>query len=310
MSRIRFYDIAKGIGIFLVVWGHSLIDFGHYIIYMFHMPLFFYLSGVFHRSGGGNMELLKRRFVSLIIPLLVSLGLLFPLSVYFGAIPISFSVPHLRGICGPLWFLFSLFLVNIIYHPLLNLKPSYRLVVCAILSFGLGYVPYYYHIPNYGYIFTTFSILIFYCLGNILARVAERKRSFYLSCGIFIVSSVGLILMYIVDWWILKQRANDLFDNIQNKYYLLFLFSAFLGIVMTISLSRILDRFDLPARLLAYMGEYSLYIFLFHYAILYSAHHLLPFSGLSYEIILIILSIAIGCMLRTPLNRFLPEVFK
>lgn len=309
MSRKRHYDIAKGIGIFLVVWGHSLIDFGHYIIYMFHMPLFFYLSGVFHR-GGEIKELLKRRFVSLIVPLLVSLGLLFPLSVYFNVIPISFSVPHLRGICGPLWFLFSLFLVNIIYHPLLNLKPSYRLVVCAILSFGLGYVPYYYHIPNYGYIFTTFSVLIFYCLGNILARVAERKRSFYLSCGIFIVSSVGLILMYIVDWRILKQPANDLFDNIQNKYYLLFLFSAFLGIAMTISLSRILDRFDLPARLLAYVGECSLYIFLFHYAILYSAHHLLPFSGLLYEIILIMLSIAIGCMLRTPLNRFLPEVFK
>lgn len=43
--------IAKGIGIILMVLGHSIGEYGDYLtpvrsfIYMFHMPLFFALSG-------------------------------------------------------------------------------------------------------------------------------------------------------------------------------------------------------------------------------------------------------------------------
>lgn len=45
--RIIEYDIAKGIGIFLVIIGHALPlgSFLRLVIYSFHMPLFFFLSG-------------------------------------------------------------------------------------------------------------------------------------------------------------------------------------------------------------------------------------------------------------------------
>ena len=54
-KRIAWLDTAKGIGIILVVLGHSMspILTGHMVmeslykfLYMFHMPLFFFLSGV------------------------------------------------------------------------------------------------------------------------------------------------------------------------------------------------------------------------------------------------------------------------
>ena len=58
-ERIAFLDVAKGLGILLVVMGHcmggihdagivadsSLAWFGFYLIYGFHMPYFFFLSG-------------------------------------------------------------------------------------------------------------------------------------------------------------------------------------------------------------------------------------------------------------------------
>ena len=46
-NRYDYIDIAKGIGILMVVWAHILI-FGwtHRMIYAFHMPLFFFLSGM------------------------------------------------------------------------------------------------------------------------------------------------------------------------------------------------------------------------------------------------------------------------
>jgi fucose 4-O-acetylase-like acetyltransferase len=46
-NRINWIDIAKGIGIFLVVLGHTGIPVKlSYWIYSFHMPLFFFISGM------------------------------------------------------------------------------------------------------------------------------------------------------------------------------------------------------------------------------------------------------------------------
>lgn len=46
--RENWVDIAKGIGIILVVMGHANCpEIPHGIIYSFHMPLFFFLSGLF-----------------------------------------------------------------------------------------------------------------------------------------------------------------------------------------------------------------------------------------------------------------------
>ena len=64
-TRSEWIDAAKGIGICLVVWGHvvrgvdaSEIDAGFpilsvidYSIYSFHMPLFFFISGVLFKPG-------------------------------------------------------------------------------------------------------------------------------------------------------------------------------------------------------------------------------------------------------------------
>lgn len=52
-SRNEYIDIAKGIAIFLVVWGHVIkytLPTGNDIynlIYSFHMPVFFCISGYF-----------------------------------------------------------------------------------------------------------------------------------------------------------------------------------------------------------------------------------------------------------------------
>ncbi|MCD8011746.1 MAG: acyltransferase family protein [Lachnospiraceae bacterium] len=47
-KRIKEYDVAKGIGILLVVIGHALPTDSYWrvFIYSFHMPLFFFLSGL------------------------------------------------------------------------------------------------------------------------------------------------------------------------------------------------------------------------------------------------------------------------
>jgi len=59
-KRLDWIDIAKGIGIILVVLGHTLVPqvretgfagFLWIFIYNFHMPLFFFLSGYLFEKG-------------------------------------------------------------------------------------------------------------------------------------------------------------------------------------------------------------------------------------------------------------------
>ena len=70
MGKIRdiTFDIAKGIGIVLVVIGHFIPDnapswyIGFVsVVYHFHMPLFFFVSGMFVKKGLslGNMVIDK-----------------------------------------------------------------------------------------------------------------------------------------------------------------------------------------------------------------------------------------------------------
>lgn len=66
MKRIEYIDILKGIGIILVVLGHvtqnkPLFQF----IYAFHMPLFFFVAGLFLRNKFG---FIKSHARSLMIP--------------------------------------------------------------------------------------------------------------------------------------------------------------------------------------------------------------------------------------------------
>lgn len=52
-KRLEYIDIARGIGIVLVVLGHCLsqLDGGlRTFIYSFHMPLFFALAGMTHKT--------------------------------------------------------------------------------------------------------------------------------------------------------------------------------------------------------------------------------------------------------------------
>ena len=73
-NRYEYIDIAKGIGILLVVWAHILlVGWTHRFIYAFHMPLFFFISGYLFKSDKYNSfkDFFKKRFKRLIIPYLI-----------------------------------------------------------------------------------------------------------------------------------------------------------------------------------------------------------------------------------------------
>ena len=73
--RNQSLDIAKGLGILLVVLGHyiNVNSFPNAFIRSFHMPLFFIISGAcfWCERKKEIVEFIKKRAVQLIIPLIL-----------------------------------------------------------------------------------------------------------------------------------------------------------------------------------------------------------------------------------------------
>lgn len=67
--RLKQYDILKGIGIILVMFGHAISPntYLSYLICGFHMPLFFICSGVFYKDVP-VWQGLKKDFKGLLVP--------------------------------------------------------------------------------------------------------------------------------------------------------------------------------------------------------------------------------------------------
>src|SRR5262247_1929309 len=86
-QRIEYIDIARGLGILLVVLAHNdfgyISQYGYQVIYSFHMPLFFFLSGYFIKTDISFFEFFKKRFHSLLKPFLFTIFLIYFMNVSF-----------------------------------------------------------------------------------------------------------------------------------------------------------------------------------------------------------------------------------
>ena len=120
--RLLTVDVARGIGIVLVVLGHNVLfresAHGFYeALYLFHMPLFFFLSGVTFKQAWIG-ETLRKRARALLVPYFMMGAMALLAATQSNDVGAMLS--ELRGILYgtghtirfvPLWFLPCLFLV-------------------------------------------------------------------------------------------------------------------------------------------------------------------------------------------------------
>ncbi len=161
-GRVAWIDYARGLAIILVVYGHcfrGLQDAGYvaagsplrvldFIIYGFHMPLFFFLSGVVSAKGFQQDlgTFLRGRVVSLGWPYLlwmsVEAGLLLSLSGLTNMGPPKLGLAtYLYQPLSPFWFLYALFVANLVIYGLRSLPPAARLVIAGAAYLGGQLVP-------------------------------------------------------------------------------------------------------------------------------------------------------------------------
>lgn len=166
--RIFWIDAAKAIGIFCIVFGHVLqTGILNKAVYTFHVPLFFFLSGVvFHYEEYDFLQLAKKQAKVLLYPYYIwaafSIVVYFSMGHFIGeslAGHMGYSLPETiyLSLIGysptnrPLWFLPCLYVMQLLLlccirlEAMLQKKQFFRCVVIVICIFFAGLYSYFPH---------------------------------------------------------------------------------------------------------------------------------------------------------------------
>jgi fucose 4-O-acetylase-like acetyltransferase len=285
-SRIDYIDIAKGIGILLVVMGHNdfslLSPFLFKLIYSFHMPMFFFMSGIFFKPDMAFMPLLRRRFDSVLRPYIFIILLIFFATLSFTKVDIVTSTTRLvKALYGnghyldwvQLWFLPHLFVVSLfafLFFRLVRrsglpwLKWVLLMVVQVVGVLGISaFWPF--TINIFGRQLTVFglpfSLDLVFISGFFFILGFELFQSFPLA--IFKRSQLclmfGLLLSGLV--WFFPPSID--FNIRQFDSLVLNTLEALLGIFFALSLALQIERVTWLAAIFKYIGRASLIILLF-----------------------------------------------
>jgi fucose 4-O-acetylase-like acetyltransferase len=202
MTRDLYWDSLKFVLIFLVIYGHT-ID-GHTpdgsfnramysFIYMFHMPLFIFISGRFSHIRD------KKKYIKGILRLfetyVVSQIILTAISVIYGD---NFTINYLTTPNYVLWYLVALIYWRLIvyFFPLKWLRFRFLLIILSlIISILAGFIP----ISRPFSIQTALAFMPFFVIGYFSVDINIRKYINMVPWGIsFIIFFSAFLLLYFI----------------------------------------------------------------------------------------------------------------
>lgn len=215
-KRIDWIDMAKGYGMILVILGHVGCGPLEKWIYSFHLPLFFFLSGlVFHTNISFN-DFFRKRVKGILIPYFCLGSVVVVFEVIFGyltaAQPIAEAIYNkledliIQIRCWDLWYLATLFCAEIIFYFIVKAgKSTTRIGMITCTLTAVGFV--YYRCGGQGLIWNldvVFFALFFLYAGLVCQRTFGNRVLDYIDAHrtaeviIFFASwAVNIILMLI-----------------------------------------------------------------------------------------------------------------
>ena len=145
VSRNEFLDVCKGIGILCVYYGHTALwgTVPSRMIFSFHMPLFFLVSGIF-MSEGSVRKVWARAWKNLVLPYLffVVVGQIIKIDqtlAAWSADPLGClsKIVHGEG-SNAIWFLICLadlqILTNIVFRNVAAISTGVKVLIIAVLA--------------------------------------------------------------------------------------------------------------------------------------------------------------------------------
>ncbi len=274
-NRIEWVDIAKGIGILLVIAGHTFYLGYSYPLYAFHMPLFFFLSGLLYKDKKeGFIGFINSKTNSLMRPWII---------ILFISFLVCLAIPQWRsGITveamlsdlytsntnvfqnSSLWYLICFYFVLLIFYFVNKIKKSTTFLFAFLfISTALLWIKDLLDETNLPYHRLPFKIdsaliaLFFFILANWKKEKLVLILSFNYRLLIIVVFIVFTATLCVLNG---STNINSLdFGRIRILYYPI----ALLGIGSVILASRqiSLSRYSLLRKMLVFYGKNSLLIF-------------------------------------------------
>lgn len=276
-GRIEYLDIAKGIGIILVVWAHASGPKSNYIE-QFHMPFFFFLSGILYREGRSLRTYCIHKLKVLLVPFWQWNLLMFPLFfvLYYwkkwsvqvfirGIVEIVLTLNKVPAL-GATWFLPALFWICITVHVLKmlckNLKYSDIYLFClGILACWIGlYVTFPYRISR------TLVCGFFYICGHLYNKYLRNKYP-QTAIGNIVKEDIlaifcGIMYVFIANKNVVSMGAN------QYKFKIAFVVGAFMATIFVLRVSMWLStaqKINIFIKHLIYLGKNSISIVIWQF---------------------------------------------
>lgn len=204
-QRIEYLDIAKGVGILLVVIGHCINSnslIGKWI-WTFHMPLFFIISGMLYDSSRYPYfsSFFRKKTKTLLLPLLIFSILIITLKSFI--FPESFNINSLRKTLPDVayWFIFILYLSEIIYYfinKFINNTQTKSLVILSLPIISFILMKQCINLPYN--ISSVFICTFFYGIGNLFrytinVKIEKSKnnyRNMFLSLILLFIPAISV----------------------------------------------------------------------------------------------------------------------
>ena len=285
-QRVGYVDIAKGIGIILVVMGHNdfalISPFAHKLIYSFHMPMFFFMSGMFFKPDLPFLAFIRQRFHRLLKPFGVMRLLIYFASLSFSKVSLIMASRRLLKAMYAsgqyldwvqLWFLPHLFVVSLFAYVFIRvvrrqwLFKIHWLILIILYVIGILSISVFspFEFNFFGKAFSLyglpFSLDLVFITGFFFILAYELNQDQYVSLldSRWVLLGSGALLVFLVRYFPYKIDFNiRQFDSLPVNTL-----EAALGILFILALSRQLERIGVLSGILRFIGQASLIILIF-----------------------------------------------
>ncbi len=279
VKRVHWIDIARGIGIILVLYGHLFVsDKYNYLIFAFHMPLFFFISGLVFKPTAKPLAEITIKYVrQLLIPYYLFAILTYGFAlisqtagdVSGGGIAYQlFGILYGNGNNGMLgynvvlWFLPCLFITKLTFAAITKKVSQTKkilaaLVTCATIGYLLSLstpwlkLPFSFEIALTG--------LAFFGAGYLIKTNKQVFTIFARQKPLLAITSLLFTIFIATINYHTSGLKIDLRVNHLDNFFLFYL-GAFGGIISWITVSRLLAK----NTILEYIGRHSMVLFAWH----------------------------------------------
>lgn len=301
LKRLEWIDWMKALGIYLIVLGHFY-SIGEKFIYVFHVPLFFVISGILCKKESDSHLFWRKLWYNLAVPMLImsvlnflcycihklSHGTFEPIYIYWF---VRDLLVGMESAYDSLWFVYTLILLKIIYQFCSSKRLFYVLIV-VMLAFAyiynhvdrLGY-PFFLKEPNC--FFNVFTAYPFFALG-LFTRDYKTMLHEWTNKGTLVCAFIGGLLLVISSCYF-----NDKVDMFSCGYggnMLWFLTGAIAGTMMIFAASKLLGH---APKLVTVISRGTIVILGFHKLLIFRGFMTTPYLDIVYAALIVILFIPV-----------------